>query len=71
MVKGYSRGAATRAVSDDADETVQDTKKGLAYSFEKSKADKYSCVIGVDEAGRGPLAGPVVAGACYIPPEAW
>lgn len=26
-------------------------------------------VIGVDEAGRGPLAGPVVAGACILPPE--
>jgi ribonuclease HII len=25
-------------------------------------------VIGVDEAGRGPLAGPVVAGACILPP---
>ncbi|MFZ5828289.1 MAG: ribonuclease HII [Bacillota bacterium] len=27
-------------------------------------------VIGVDEAGRGPLAGPVVAGACILPPDA-
>lgn len=27
-------------------------------------------VVGVDEAGRGPLAGPVVAGACILPQEA-
>lgn len=26
-------------------------------------------LIGVDEAGRGPLAGPVTAAACYIPPS--
>lgn len=30
-------------------------------------AKDYSYVIGVDEVGRGPLAGPVVAAACYIP----
>ena len=27
----------------------------------------YQCVVGCDEAGRGPLAGPVVAAACYVP----
>jgi len=33
------------------------TKQGFKY------------VVGTDEAGRGPLAGPVVAAACYIPPD--
>lgn len=27
----------------------------------------FSCVCGVDEAGRGPLSGPVVAAACILP----
>lgn len=27
----------------------------------------YACVCGVDEAGRGPLSGPVVAAACILP----
>lgn len=29
----------------------------------------YQFVVGLDEAGRGPLAGPVVAGACFINPK--
>jgi ribonuclease HII len=28
----------------------------------------YGCVVGVDEVGRGPLAGPVVAAAVFLPP---
>lgn len=40
----------------------------LTYDFEKAlKADGYYAVCGVDEAGRGPLAGPVVAAACILP----
>lgn len=29
----------------------------------------YTSIAGVDEAGRGPLAGPVVAAACILPPD--
>lgn len=34
------------------------------------KARGYRCIAGVDEVGRGPLAGPVVAAACVLPPSA-
>ncbi len=33
----------------------------------KLREDGYSLIAGVDEAGRGPLAGPVVAAACILP----
>lgn len=40
----------------------------LDYSFEATiRNDGYTLVCGTDEAGRGPLAGPVVAGACILP----
>ena len=38
------------------------------WKFEKLAFDKgYSCVAGIDEAGRGPLAGPVVSAAVILP----
>jgi ribonuclease HII len=41
---------------------------GLSRSFEQQLwAKGFQAVAGVDEAGRGPLAGPVVAAACIIP----
>ena len=37
-------------------------------SFEmEARASGFLCVAGGDEAGRGPLAGPVVAGAVILP----
>ncbi len=40
------------------------------FFFERQEAlVPNACVAGVDEAGRGPLAGPVVAAAVILPPE--
>jgi len=40
----------------------------MTYEFEhKAHADGYKIVCGVDEAGRGPLAGPVYAAAVILP----
>ena len=40
----------------------------LDYTFDISrKNDTIKVICGVDEAGRGPLAGPVVAAACILP----
>ncbi len=40
------------------------------WAYEKQVwANGYTCVAGVDEAGRGPLAGPVVAAAVVLPKD--
>ena len=44
--------------------------KSLSRVVEKQTAGDASYVIGMDEAGRGPLAGPVVCAACFIPFDA-
>jgi ribonuclease HII len=46
------------------------SKRGWRRSFEQPLWDRgFRRIAGVDEAGRGPLAGPVVAAACVIPPD--
>merc|ERR1719229_250842 len=55
------------------DETPQSAEDALAEMNRLKQhhrsllADGYHCIVGVDEAGRGPLAGPVVVAAAYVP----
>ena len=37
-----------------------------ARGLEVRQQSGYRCVVGVDEAGRGPLAGPVVIAAAFV-----
>ncbi len=40
------------------------------YEFDRAIRDEgFSCICGIDEAGRGPLAGPVFAAAVILDPE--
>lgn len=41
-------------------------KEGSLYKFDKSCVDEDKIALGIDEAGRGPLAGPVVAAAIIL-----
>lgn len=40
----------------------------VMFTFEREYSD-YQYICGVDEVGRGPLAGPVVAGAVILPKD--
>jgi ribonuclease HII len=56
-----------------AEAVLDSERKRLAkmYLYEEDlRAAGYELVAGVDEAGRGPLAGPVVAAAVIVPPQA-
>lgn len=47
---------------------IKRLKAMLKYE-KKAKLQGFQKIAGVDEAGRGPLAGPVVAAACILPPR--
>lgn len=64
--RGRPRKAA--AADGDAETALRFPHGTLPRTFELEKqAAGFRCVVGVDEAGRGPLAGPVVAAACFVP----
>jgi ribonuclease HII len=53
-----------------AQEEKQQLKLEALWRYEKEASLKgFKAVAGVDEAGRGPLAGPVVAAAVILPPD--
>ena len=43
--------------------------KKMSFHERRLSAQGYQAIAGVDEVGRGPLAGPVVAAACILPPD--
>lgn len=52
----------------DSSSTVTVGKEHPMRKHESDLTDRgFKRVVGVDEAGRGPLAGPVVAAACHVP----
>ena len=49
-------------------ETAKEKTEKL-FEFDKKMYAKYGLFCGIDEAGRGPLAGPVVVASCIMPLE--
>ena len=48
---------------------AEKAEKADLYAFDAQVRETYGCFAGVDEAGRGPLCGPVCVAACILDPE--
>ena len=48
---------------------TEKAEKADLYAFDAQVRETYVCFAGVDEAGRGPLCGPVCVAACILDPE--
>jgi ribonuclease HII len=57
----------TSHFEDCCDEAERDRIHGLQFHEREARLAGYKTLVGIDEAGRGPLAGPVVAAACSMP----
>lgn len=65
--------AGVRALVEKANKKIQALVKEKQRIYEMSSFERQYCdyqyICGIDEAGRGPLAGPVVAGAVILPKD--
>jgi len=52
-----------------AEERTRGRIEGMLEHERRARADGFEAIAGVDEVGRGPLAGPVVAAAVILPPD--
>lgn len=65
--------AGVQTLVQKAQKQMADYQKELARTEKMKEFEKeycsYACICGIDEVGRGPLAGPVVAGAVILPKD--
>ena len=75
FIKNYEKDerSSVDALVKKAQKQLEDHEKELARTEKmkeyERKYDSFSWICGIDEVGRGPLAGPVVAGAVILPKD--